>query len=232
MRLLLLLLPFSLMSCSADQATSTTSTNTDNRVIKIVALGDSYTKGESVCSTCNFPSQLRDSINERRNNQLTSVKIIAQTGWTTYQLQNAINQANTSNDYDLVTLLIGVNNQYQNMPFSLYQSEFPALVQTAIQKAKGDKSKVIVVSIPDYAYTPFGGGNTAISSALQTYNQFASDYCAQQQISFIYITDITQMGLQQPYLVASDGLHPSTMAYTRFVERILPVALEKLGITN
>jgi lysophospholipase L1-like esterase len=218
------------VSCTSDQNAMTSVV--DNRIIKILALGDSYTKGESVCSSCNFPTQLQDSINLRRKNQRTSLKIVAQTGWTTTQLQNAISQGTLSNNYDLVTLLIGVNNQYQNTPFSVYQTEFPNLVQKAIQKANGDKSKVIVVSIPDYAYTPFGNGNPAISTALQTYNQFAADYCLQQQISYIYITDITQLGLQQPNLVANDGLHPSTMAYTQFVTRILPIALEKLGISN
>ncbi|RXR24631.1 SGNH/GDSL hydrolase family protein [Flavobacterium stagni] len=229
-KLIALGVTFLLIGCSSEN--STVSTPTDTRMINILALGDSYTKGESVCSTCNFPSQLRDSINGRRKNTLTTARIIAQTGWTTYNLKNGINQANVPNDYDLVTLLIGVNNQYQNQPFSLYQTEFPELVQTAIQKAKGDKSKVIVVSIPDYAFTPYGGGNPAITNGLLPYNQFAADYCAQQQITFVNITDITQLGLQQPNLVASDGLHPSTLAYTKFVERILPVALQKLGLPN
>ncbi|WP_460199903.1 GDSL-type esterase/lipase family protein [Scytonema sp. NUACC21] len=103
----------------------------DTRVLKILALGDSYTKGESVCSTCNFPTQLRDSINARRGNGLSEVQIIAQTGWTTPQLKNAINQTNPPNTFDLVTLLIGVNNQYQNMPFSFYENDFPELVQKA-----------------------------------------------------------------------------------------------------
>ncbi|MEN9336384.1 MAG: hypothetical protein RLZZ500_1371 [Bacteroidota bacterium] len=219
-----------LLGCSSEN--TTVAIPTDTRMINILALGDSYTKGESVCSSCNFPSQLRDSINGRRKNTLTTVRIVAQTGWTTYNLKNGITQANVSNDYDLVTLLIGVNNQYQNQPFSLYQSEFPELVQTAIQKAKGDKNKVIVISIPDYAFTPYGGGNPVITNGLIPYNQFAADYCAQQQITYINITDITQLGLQQPNLVASDGLHPSTLAYTKFVERILPVALQKLEIAN
>jgi len=129
-KLIALGVTFLLIGCSSEN--STVSTPTDTRMINILALGDSYTKGESVCSTCNFPSQLRDSINGRRKNTLTTARIIAQTGWTTYNLKNGINQANVPNDYDLVTLLIGVNNQYQNQPFSLYQTEFPELVQTAI----------------------------------------------------------------------------------------------------
>ncbi|MEM0541715.1 hypothetical protein WFZ85_03745 [Flavobacterium sp. j3] len=89
-------------------------------------------------------------------------QIIAQTGWTTSNLKSAIATQNPLNDFDLVTLLIGVNNQFQNTPFSVYEQEFPELVTIAIQKAKGKKENVIVVSIPDYAYTPFGNGNSTI----------------------------------------------------------------------
>lgn len=141
---------------------------------------------------------------------------------------SAIANDNPTTDYDLVTLLIGVNNQYQNRPFSLYASEFPILVNKAIQLAKGDKSKVIIVSIPDYAYTPFGNGNTTISTQIDTYNTFAENYAFQNTISFVNITDITRLGLEQPNLVANDGLHPSEIAYSKFVGRILPKALEKV----
>jgi lysophospholipase L1-like esterase len=145
-------------------------------------------------------------------------------------LKSAIASQNPTNDYDLVTLLIGVNNQYQNTPFSVYQQEFPELVLTAIQKAKGKKENVIVVSIPDYAFTPFGGGNSTISAQIDSYNAFAENYCLQNSITFINITDITRQGLIQPNLVANDGLHPSTIAYTQFIERILPKARMKLGL--
>lgn len=156
--------------------------------------------------------------------------IIAQTGWTTTHLKNAIAAQNPANNYDLVTLLIGVNNQYQNKPFSLYEQEFPELVNIAIEKAKGNKNNVIVVSIPDYAYTPFGNGNTTISAQIDIYNAFAENYCIQNNITFVNITDITREGLAQPTLVANDGLHPSDLAYFRFVERIFPKAKVILGL--
>lgn len=216
------------ISCSKD----TLMTNeTPPRNIRYLALGDSYTIGESVCATCRFPEQLKDSIKKRMNpNDLISVNVIAQTGWTTTNLKSAITTQNPSTNYDLVTLLIGVNNQYQNKPFSLYEQEFPELVATAIVKAKGKKENVIVVSIPDYAYTPFGNGNTSISTQIDNYNSFAQSYCATNNIAFINITDITRLGLAQPNLVASDGLHPSELAYSKFVQRILPEAIEKLGL--
>jgi lysophospholipase L1-like esterase len=193
--------------------------------LKYLALGDSYTIGESVCTTCRFPEQLKDSLQNNLDATI-DLRIIAQTGWTTTNLKNAINYGNVVSDYDLVTLLIGVNNQYQNKPFSLYEQEFPELVAMAIAAANGDKNNVIVVSIPDYGFTPFGQSNqTAISMEIDQYNAFAENYCEQNEIEFINITDITRQGLSNPNLVASDGLHPSKDAYTEFVERILPSAL-------
>jgi len=198
---------------------------------KILALGDSYTIGESVCDTCRFPEQLKDSLALKLEESTFNLDIIARTGWTTTNLINAINNENPANEYDLVTLLIGVNNQYQQKPFSLYTSEFPQLLDKAIALAKGDKTNVIVISIPDYAYTPYGQSTsdpTKISNELNTYNDFAENVSNQKEVSFIYITDITRQGLNNPELVASDGLHPSKLAYTKFVELIRPIAMEKL----
>jgi lysophospholipase L1-like esterase len=156
------------------------------------------------------------------------LQVIARTGWTTSGLISEINLVNPSTNFDLVTLLIGVNNQYQNRPFSVYESEFPTLVNRAITLARGDKSNVIVVSIPDYAYTPFGQGAANISAGIDQYNAFAENYCRDNEITFVNITDITRLGLLQPELVASDGLHPSELAYSKFVERIVPKALLSL----
>ena len=207
----------------------TNNETSNGNTLKILSLGDSYTIGQSVCETCRFPEQLKESLKRRvESTSNIQLNIIARTGWTTSNLKNAIVTQNPANDQDLVTLLIGVNNEYQNRPFSIYETEFPQLVNTAIQKAKGDKNKVIVISIPDYAYTPFGKGNSAISQRLDRYNDFARDYCSNNNISYVFITDITRQGLNRPELVASDGLHPSALAYTKFVERILPVALGKL----
>ncbi len=197
---------------------------------KYLALGDSYTYGQSVCTECRFPEQLKDSILKYLNPEDTFyIKLIAETGWTTTSLKSAIASETITNDYDLVTLLIGVNNQFQNRPFYVYEQEFPELVATAIVKAKGDKNNLIVVSIPDYAYTPYGQGSIAISEGVYAYNEFARNYCLANNITFVNITDITRAGLLQPELVASDGLHPSTIAYSKFVERILPEARVKIS---
>lgn len=224
-----LLITSLLLSCSSENMMPDDEPTPKN--YKYLALGDSYTIGQSVCETCRFPVQLKDSIGKYLNaNDTFQLKIIAQTGWTTTNLKTAISNENPQNDYDLVTLLIGVNNQYQNSSFSLYEIEFPELLTIAIQKAKGDKNNVIVVSIPDYAYTLFGNGSTTISSQIDNYNSFAENYCNTNNITFVNITDITRLGLLQPELVATDGLHPSKIAYSKFVERILPKAKMKLGI--
>lgn len=225
---LLLLVVFFTVACKSEDDIETPTPVTYN----LLALGDSYTIGQSVCETCRFPAQLKDSLVLRFTARDTfNLKVIAQTGWTTTNLINAIDNQNLSNNYDLVTLLIGVNNQYQGKPFSLYEAEFPELVAKAITFAQGDYNNVIVVSIPDYAFTPFGlfnGDSEITSSEIDSYNSFAENYCNQQNITYINITDITRLGLENSNLVASDGLHPSELAYSKFVERILPLALEKI----
>jgi acyl-CoA thioesterase I len=227
----LLVLNFFFLGCSTDNNTSTTQPVNNGTIFRYLALGDSYTIGQSVCETCKFPIQLQDSLKKIITfDAIFSTTVFAQTGWTTSDLKVAIATQNPSNNFDLVTLLIGVNNQYQNKPFSLYEQEFPELVSIAIQKAKGIKENVIVVSIPDYAFTPFGNGNTTISTQIDAYNAFAENYCIENNITFVTITDITRLGLQQPNLVASDGLHPSTLAYKKFVERLYPFSKAKLGL--
>lgn len=225
--LLVLLASMSVACQSNDDANSQLTTT-----YKILALGDSYTIGESVCDSCRFPEQLKDSLIENLTAEVTlNLDIVAQTGWTTTNLKSAIETANLASEYDLVTLLIGVNNQYQSKPFSLYEQEFPELVNTALEFTNNDTSRIIVVSIPDYAFTPFGqnfGNPETTSQEIDMYNEFAENYCNSNNITFINITDITREGLNNTDLVASDDLHPSELAYTKFVERLLPVALEKL----
>lgn len=207
---------------------STLELPTQSGTINYLALGDSYTIGQSVCESCRFPEQLKKSLKNLNQENNFSLEIIARTGWTTTNLINAIEQLKPTNNYDLVTLLIGVNNQYQGVNFSIYEKEFPELVTKAISLAKGDKTKLIVVSIPDYAYTPFGqsyGNPTSISTEINRYNGFTKSYCQNNGILFIDITDITRNGLNNPKLVANDGLHPSETAYGLFTERLLPKAV-------
>lgn len=206
--------------------------STQAETFKILSLGDSYTIGQSVCNTCKFPEQLKDSLDNSIDNSEFELTVIAQTGWTTTDLIETVESINPSNDYDLVTLLIGVNNQFTNVPFEVYETEFASLVNKAKAYGTYNASNVIVVSIPDYAYTPFGqnfGDPDETSTEIEMYNDFAETYCLENGISYVYITDITQLGLENTTLVATDGLHPSEVAYSLFAERLLPVAIEKLN---
>lgn len=192
--------------------------------VRFLALGDSYTIGQSVAVNQRWPTQLSDSL-KKRNFTIDFVDYIATTGWRTDNLNDAIKNKNLHlKNYNLVSLLIGVNNQYQNALFSKYENEFPALLDSAIRYAGGDVSKVMVVSIPDYAFTPFGqstGNPNEISADLDRYNAYAKQIAAQKNVVFFDITPISRLGVQQPQLVANDGLHPSGIQYTEWVKLIL-----------
>ncbi|QGK75989.1 SGNH/GDSL hydrolase family protein [Flavobacterium sp. SLB02] len=241
-QIVIVILSIFLLSCSSDDSASKTAvippvpvtppkteipTTPISGTVKYLALGDSYTIGQSVCQTCRFPEQLKSSLKTIYPQTDFSLKVIARTGWTTANLISAVNNENLDADYDLVTLLIGVNNQYQQMDFSVYQKEFPHLLSKAIQLAKGAKKNVIVVSIPDYAYTPFASGYSSskraqISNEIDQYNTFAENTCISKGVSFISITNITRQSNSN--LIASDGLHPSETTYKLFVDRMIPQA--------
>lgn len=226
LKIAIFLLAFLSISCGVSKTKDTS----EKKTYKYLALGDSYTIGESVCETCNYPQQLTDSLNVI-SKEKASVKIIAKTGWTTSNLLSAIAAENPSKDYDLVTLLIGVNNQYQGKSFSLYEEEFPKLLDMAIAFAKGKPENVIVLSIPDYGFTPFGqksGKAEKATKELERYNIYAKKIASERGVHFENITPITQKGLENPALVASDGLHPSEVAYKMFVEKMFEKASEIL----
>lgn len=193
--------------------------------LRILALGDSYTIGESVDEKERWPVQLSDSL-KQRGVEVEELKIIATTGWRTDQLIEAIEAEMAYTDYDLVTLLIGVNNQYQGKPFSQYEEEFMKLIRMAIKCSGGQRLEVMVVSIPDYAYTPFGqksGKAKSISEELDRYNALAEMISKAEGMPFINVTSISRQGLENPALVAKDGLHPSGEQYRLWVEEMLQV---------
>lgn len=186
-----------------------------------LALGDSYTIGERVNADERFPYQLTERL-RTDGIDIGNPLYVARTGWTTDDLIRNIAEATEISDstFDLVSLLIGVNNQYRNRPFEQYEPDFSALLQTAIDFAGGDKSKVFVVSIPDYAYTTFGQTRPnldQISEELDAYNELNRSITEAAGIAYFYITDISREGLADPSLVATDGLHPSGEQYRRWI---------------
>jgi lysophospholipase L1-like esterase len=196
-----------------------------NESIRYLALGDSYTIGESVAEKDRWPVQLAAKLKDE-GYKIEALKIIATTGWRTDDLSRAIASAGISKDYNLVSLLIGVNNQYQGRSAESYAPEFEELLNTAIAYAGGDKSKVFVVSIPDYGYTPFGKDRqAAISKAIDEFNTVNKTIAEKLGVLYIDITPISREGFSDPGLVASDGLHPSGKMYGEWVE----VIMKKLG---
>ena len=189
--------------------------------IKFLALGDSYTIGEAVAESERWPVQLINQL-RKKGYQADNPKIIATTGWRTDDLKNAILNENPPRDYNLVSLLIGVNNQYQGKSAESYGPEFHELLQMAIEFAGGDKSKVFVVSIPDYGFTPFGKEKKeSITMAIDEFNTLNEKITRSLGVKYFNITDISRKGFEDPELVASDGLHPSGKMYRLWVERIL-----------
>lgn len=190
--------------------------------VTYLALGDSYTIGESVDSTERYPYLLSKDL-EKFDIRVKERKIIATTGWTTTNLKDAIvNAGINGKKYDMVSLLIGVNNQYQGRSLEEYKTEFEELLNTSITFANGNKDNVFVISIPDYGYTPFGQSNqTSISLEIDQFNEVNKKIADSLGVMYFDITPISRNGLSDPDLVASDGLHPSGKMYQQWVNLMI-----------
>lgn len=186
-----------------------------------LALGDSYTIGESVPTNSNFPYQLADSIGKSGKTYVSPV-IIARTGWRTDQLIDAVESAHLKKEYDLVTLLIGVNNEFQGRSLREYERDFTLLCKKSIELAGNKKKRVIVVSIPDYGFTPYGEANRErISERIDLFNASNKRISDSLGLNYVNVTEISRRGLDEPDLVADDGLHPGTKMYALWVKEIL-----------
>lgn len=191
--------------------------------VRLLALGDSYTIGESVEPTERWPVLLGERLELQGVASSIEVQIIARTGWTTDELDAAIDRANPRGPFDLVTLQIGVNNQFRTLALEEYRTGFASLLAGAIGFAGGDEGKVIVVSIPDWGVTPFGQSYEPdrIAVEIDRFNAIAEEETERLGATFVDITSISRS--DAPGLVASDGLHPSATQYRLWVEEILPV---------
>jgi lysophospholipase L1-like esterase len=210
-------------------AKDSTKTMTATDSITYLALGDSYTIGQSVPLIDSYPYQLTNLL-RAQSYKVQTPTIIATTGWTTADLIAAIASSNiNSKKFNFVTLLIGVNDQYQNKSQTAYRADFAQVLNTAINFANGDTSKVFVLSIPDYGVTPFANGqDSVIGPLIDQFNAINKDESQKRGVNYLDITDISRQAALDPSLIAGDGLHPSAAMYGKWMLRLEPLVASEL----
>lgn len=196
--------------------------------IRYLALGDSYTIGDSVAEMDRWPNRLARSLEEQ--GVPTDVTIIAKTGWTTSELWDGIQEHKLEPPYDLVSLLIGVNNQYRGYDINEYREQFMFLLNKSIEYAGGDANRVIVLSIPDWGVTPFayGRNTTQIANDIDAFNAVNREETEKAGAHYVDITPVSRDALNDHTLIAPDGLHPSGRMYAEWVKQALPDVLKAL----
>jgi lysophospholipase L1-like esterase len=204
----------------------------EEKTYTYLALGDSYTIGEGVDEKDRYPNQTLELL-KARGLDFEKPTIIAKTGWTTDELAKGIENAGIAGQtYDLVTLLIGVNNQYRGRPLENYESEFKKLLQDAILYANGHSDHVVVISIPDWGVTPFavnrGSDQTKIAKEIDEFNAAKKSIANQLGVHYIDITEEYRKIGALPEMVVSDNLHPSALVYGKWAQKLEKVILEKM----
>ncbi|HSJ86607.1 MAG TPA: SGNH/GDSL hydrolase family protein [Anaerolineales bacterium] len=196
--------------------------------IRYLALGDSYTIGESVSSADRWPDQLAKVLEEEGIQ--TDLTIIARTGWTVDELGQGVQANPPEGIYDLVTLLIGVNDQFRGYPPDGYREDFRFMLGKAIEYAGGNADKVIVLSIPDWGVTPFAATRNIeqISQQIDDFNAINREESNNTGAHYVDVTEISRMAMDDRDLITDDRLHPSGKMYAMWVEKVLPVAKEIL----
>jgi lysophospholipase L1-like esterase len=194
-----------------------------NRNYSYLALGDSYTIGQSVAEKERFPYLLAELL-ARQGVVVNNLKYIAQTGWSTIALQNAIANAEPLENFDIVTLLIGVNDQYQHLDTAGYRIRFTQLLNKAVSLAKNDPKHVFVLSIPDYSATPFVGttDKERVRKEVDAFNTINKEITLQYKISYTDITSLSREVATNPSLLANDNLHYSATEHLKWAEVLLP----------
>ena len=192
-----------------------------NTLKQYLALGDSYTIGESVDENLRWPNQLVEQLNQKEK-VFDRATIVAKTGWTTDELLEGIKNNYLKERYDFVSLLIGVNNQYRGRSQENFKAEFTVLLEKSIALAGGKKERVFVLSIPDWGVMPFAKGRNQeqIGLEIDQFNAIIKKVCVLYAVSFYDITPISRRATNQTELIASDGLHPSGKMYSLWVEKV------------
>lgn len=198
--------------------------------INFLALGDSYTIGEGLEVLKSWPNQLSDSLVSNHNFKI-SLNIVAETGFRTADLKTVFSQLQFDKNYNLISLLIGVNDQFLGSSKEEFRIQLDELVNLILSEPAINSSKLFVVSIPDWGYTPFGSNydRTKISNEIDDYNNILKGVCEINQIHFINITDISRTNPNDWSLVTFDGLHPSEKMYNLWLEKILPKTIQILN---
>ncbi|WP_407353013.1 SGNH/GDSL hydrolase family protein [Luteimonas sp. R10] len=200
--------------------------------LSYLALGDSYTIGESVPEAGRWPLQLARAL-RADGIPLADPRIIAVTGWTTGELSAAIDAAEPLGTYGFVSLLIGVNDQYRGRDVDDYREQFAALLQRAVGFAGGRADRVLVLSIPDWGMTPFaaqsGRDPARVARELDAYNAAAARTCAAGGVAFVDITAVSRARGAEADMLAEDGLHPSAAMYAEWARLALPAARQRLS---
>ncbi|UZD23309.1 SGNH/GDSL hydrolase family protein [Algoriphagus halophytocola] len=223
----------SIFSCSSTKSMQPDNTpdpmnpeipDTSNQ-LTYLALGDSYTIGEGVSESGRYPNQLLARLNAENPKSWAEAKIIAQTGWTVDELDRGINAQSIEGEiYDLVTLSIGVNNQYRGLAVEDYQKDFEQMLLRAIQFAGINSNHVVVLSIPDWGITPFadqsGRDQNQIAAEIDAYNQAKKEICEKHEVKYIDITAQYRSVGARPEMLAADGLHPSAELYKLWTEKL------------
>lgn len=197
--------------------------------MRFLALGDSYTIGEGVSEADRWPTLLQDLL-RARGIHVESL-LIARTAWTSDELADAIVVANPQGTFDLVTLMIGVNDQYRGRSLEQFASTFDPLFRAAISFAGGEPARVVLISIPDWGFTPFAAGRdrNQISREIDVYNAWLHGCASAVGARWVDVTPLSRAMLDDPALVASDGLHPGPEIHRRWVQVIAPEAMHALS---
>lgn len=186
-----------------------------------LALGDSYTDATSELRKNAWPNQLRSFL-QKKDIEYAEPEILAGPGWTTSKLLEEIETSALDTSYDLVSLMIGVNNQYRGLEFEQFENEFDELLRKSVQLANNNPKNVFVVSIPNWGVTPFARlkDKTKITSEIARYNKYINEKCKTYKVLFIDVTALSLNMEVDKILIASDSLHPSKKMYRSWAKRM------------